>query len=262
MSDELPLPPVPSDVDLRDFGFTPLFRARLFGSSFHARASDSEWRAGVTLWLKSWDQVPAGSLPDDDTDLCRLAELGRNLKTWLKLKQGALRGWFKCSDGRLYHHVVTEGVLEAYQKRRIASDKGKSGALKRWGHVNGTGNGTRTATAIAGAMPGDSNRQGSEGKEEPPHPPLRGGLPVLSHSKSPERARRDASRAAWAQSELARKTNDFDGLKRADPTAAEAVRLIGGFSAIGMSNTDRLPQLRRRFRETYESLIDRRESAA
>ena len=30
---------------------------------------------GGTLWLKSWDQVPAGSLPDDDVDLCRLAEL-------------------------------------------------------------------------------------------------------------------------------------------------------------------------------------------
>ena len=108
-------PLTPIDCELQGFPFTPVFRARLFGSSFHARATDAEWRSGVTLWLKSWDQVPAGSLPDDDIDLCRLAELGRDLKTWKKLRAGAMRGWVLCSDGRLYHPVVAEGVNEAWQ---------------------------------------------------------------------------------------------------------------------------------------------------
>ncbi|NFV80015.1 YdaU family protein [Magnetospirillum aberrantis] len=118
-----PEPLVPADVDLRDFPFTPMFRSRLFGSSFHARVSDAGWRAGVTLWLKSWDQVPAGTLPDDDIDLCRLAELGRDLKSWRKVRMEALWGWMKCSDGRLHHHVVAEGVMEAW-----------TGKLKRaWG---------------------------------------------------------------------------------------------------------------------------------
>lgn len=125
-------PLTPADCDLRDFPFTPMFRARLFGSSFHARATDAEWRAGVTLWLKSWDQVPAGSLPDDDIDLCRLAELGRDQKTWLKIKDGAMRGWIKCTDGRLYHPVVAEGVLEAWDRRRKQSARGKAGASKKW----------------------------------------------------------------------------------------------------------------------------------
>lgn len=116
-------PLVPSEVDLRDFAFTPIFRSRLFGSSFHARVSDAEWRAGVTLWLKSWDQVPAGSLPDDDVDLCRLAELGRDLKAWAKLRPGALHGWFACSDGRLYHKVVAEGVNEAWQRKQEQRDR-------------------------------------------------------------------------------------------------------------------------------------------
>lgn len=119
MSD-LPPPPVPPDADLKDFAFTPIYRARLFGSAFHARASDSEWRAGVTLWLKSQDQVPAGSLPDDDVDLCRLAELGRDMKAWRKVREGALRGWFKCADGRLYHHVVAEVVNEQWRSRQEA----------------------------------------------------------------------------------------------------------------------------------------------
>jgi hypothetical protein len=91
MSDDLPSPPIPTGADLRDFPFTPMFRSRLFGSSFHARVSDAGWRAGVTLWLKSWDQSPAGSLPDDDIDLCRLAELGRDLKSWRKSPLGMVQ---------------------------------------------------------------------------------------------------------------------------------------------------------------------------
>ena len=73
--DPSPLQPaslVGMEIDLRGFPYKPMFRARLFVSHFHAHASDAEWRAGVTLWLKSWDQCPAGTLPVDDVDLCRL----------------------------------------------------------------------------------------------------------------------------------------------------------------------------------------------
>ncbi|GHC72782.1 hypothetical protein GCM10007320_08890 [Pseudorhodoferax aquiterrae] len=134
MSAQLPEPLTPADCDLRDFPHTPLFRARLFGSSFHAQASDSEWRAGVTLWLKSWDQVPAGSLPDNEIELCRLAELARDLKAWKKLRDGALRGWVLCTDGRLYHPVVAEGVntaIEAKIKQRLKTAKARIAALEK-----------------------------------------------------------------------------------------------------------------------------------
>lgn len=133
MSD-LPIPPVPADADLRDFPFTPIFRARLFGSSFHARSSDAEWRVGVTLWLKSWDQVPAGSLPDDDIELCRLAELGRDLKSWEKVRAGAMRGWYPCSDGLLYHAVVADGVNDAIKRKleqRAKTLSARVAALKK-----------------------------------------------------------------------------------------------------------------------------------
>ena len=110
-------PLVPADVDLRDFPFTPLFRSKLFNSEFHALATDTEWRCGVTLWLKSWDQIPSGTLPTDDVTLCRLAELGRDLKKWQRIKGGALRGWMLCSDGRLHHRVVAESVLEAWKRK-------------------------------------------------------------------------------------------------------------------------------------------------
>jgi hypothetical protein len=134
MSDELPDPLVPADADLRNFPFTPIFRSRLFGSSFHARVNDSEWRAGVTLWLKSWDQVPAGSLPNDDIDLCRLAELGRDMKAWKRIRENALRGWFLCKDGRLYHAVVAEGINEALEGKdaqRARTLKARLAALRK-----------------------------------------------------------------------------------------------------------------------------------
>jgi hypothetical protein len=133
-SGDLPAPLTPSSGDLRNFPFTPIFRSRLFGSSFHARSSDAEWRAGVTLWLKSWDQVPAGSLPDDDIDLCRLAELGRDLKTWSEIKPGAMRGWIKCSDDLWYHPVVAEGVNEALERKkaqRLRTLKARIASLRK-----------------------------------------------------------------------------------------------------------------------------------
>ncbi|WP_313377983.1 DUF1376 domain-containing protein [Achromobacter insolitus] len=131
MSDSPPM--TPPDCDLRDFAFMPLDIVRLFGSRFHAVSSDGEWRAGVTLWLKSFHQVPAGSLPVDDVELCRLAELGRDLKSWEELKAGALYGWIRCDDGRLYHPIVAEKVNEAWKRKLAQRARSQKGNEARWG---------------------------------------------------------------------------------------------------------------------------------
>jgi Protein of unknown function (DUF1376) len=126
-------PLVAAKVDLRDFPYMPVEVERLFASEFHAQANDSEWRAGVTLWLKSFHQVPAASLPDDDVALARLAELGRDVRAWRRIKKKALRGWVRCGDGRLYHHVVAEKVLEAWIEKLSQRKSGGLGNAKRWG---------------------------------------------------------------------------------------------------------------------------------
>jgi hypothetical protein len=126
-ADVFPDPLSPTDCDLRDFPFMPLDIARLFNSEFHALADDTAWRAGLTLWLKSFHQVPSGSIPDDDISLTRLAELGRDVKTWKKIRAMALHGWIKCSDGRLYHPVVAEKAAEAWKgKMNQRSRTGKA----------------------------------------------------------------------------------------------------------------------------------------
>lgn len=125
-------PLTPPDCDLTDFAFMPLDVARLFASSFHARATDGEWRAGVTLWAKSWHQVPAASLPDDDVELARLAEFGRDVRSWRKVRDGALRGWAKADDGLLYHPVVAEKALEAWLEKLAQRLSSGAGNAKRW----------------------------------------------------------------------------------------------------------------------------------
>jgi hypothetical protein len=73
-------------------------------------------RAGVALWPKSYHQMPVGSLPEHDVELCHLAELGRDIKAWKKIKAKAMHGWKLCSDGRLYHETVAEKVLQAWHR--------------------------------------------------------------------------------------------------------------------------------------------------
>ncbi len=112
-----PDPPVPADADLQDFPFMPLQVARLRDSDLAAEEEPEACWYAVLLWAASWHQLPAGSLPDNDTVLMRLAGLGRDKKTWAKFKKGAMRGFKLCSDGRFYHDVVCEQVSEAWDAK-------------------------------------------------------------------------------------------------------------------------------------------------
>jgi hypothetical protein len=118
MSDARPEPFVPADLDLRDFRWMKLDLMALFNSDFNATVDDTAWRAGVTLWGKAWHQVPACSLPNDDATLCSLAGLGRDTKTWKRIRPIAMRGWVECSDGRLYHAYLCKMATGAHEERQ------------------------------------------------------------------------------------------------------------------------------------------------
>lgn len=117
MTDQLPAPLVPVDTDLQDFRFMPLDVVRLRDSRLAAQVSGEAFRCAVLLWCVSWHQVPAGSLPDDDVVLAGYAGFGRSVKEWKKHRADALHGWVTCADGRLYHPVVCEKVLEAREQK-------------------------------------------------------------------------------------------------------------------------------------------------
>lgn len=112
-----PGPLVPAEVDLSDFKFMPLDCVRLRDSDLTSKVSGDEFRCAVLLWCASWHQQPAASLPNDDEVLAKLAGFGRVVKEWLKVKEGSMRGWVLCDDGRLYHPVVAEKALEAWRSK-------------------------------------------------------------------------------------------------------------------------------------------------
>jgi len=115
---ELPVPLVHANLDLRDFPYMPLDVVRLRDSDLAAAATAEEFRAAVLLWCASWHQIPAGSLPDEDIVLSRLAGFGRAVNEWREHKTGALKNWIKCLDGRLYHPTVSSKANEAWEAKQ------------------------------------------------------------------------------------------------------------------------------------------------
>jgi len=119
MSD-IPEPLTPAECDLQDFPFMPLDVARLRDSELASNETPDACWAAVLIWAASWHQVPAASIPDDDLWIAKVAGYqlrGKIDKAWGAVRPGALRGWVKCSDGRLYHPVVAEKARDAWQAK-------------------------------------------------------------------------------------------------------------------------------------------------
>jgi hypothetical protein len=142
----VPEPLTPPECDLRGMPYMPLDVVRMFDSDFYALSSGDEFKAGLSLWCKAFLQVPAGSLPDDDRLLAHLSGSGAR---WRHLKDMALRGWIKCSDGRLYHHTVAEKVLEAWKARLDRRARTEAARAAKQASRVGSGNDTPpTATEV------------------------------------------------------------------------------------------------------------------
>ncbi|PTB23494.1 DUF1376 domain-containing protein, partial [Paraburkholderia caribensis] len=133
---ELPNPLTPEDCNLRDFPFMPLHVQRLLNSDLAADETPETCWAALLLWSVSWHEVPCASIPDDDEWIAKRARYwhrGRLDAEWENVRAGALRGWIKCSDGRLYHPVVAENALEAWVEKLLNAHAGAVGNAKRWG---------------------------------------------------------------------------------------------------------------------------------
>jgi hypothetical protein len=108
-------PLVPADVNLRGLPWMRLDTTRLLDSDLFALSTGDEFKAAVALWCKSWTQLPAASLPTDDRVLAHLSGAGPR---WKKVKAMALRGWIEADDGRLYHPIVAEQAIAAWEERQ------------------------------------------------------------------------------------------------------------------------------------------------
>ncbi len=164
----------------------PIDTVRLLDSDLNALATGDEFRAAVRLWCKAWHQVPAGSLPDDERILAALSGFGSR---WKKLRPMALRGFVKCSDGRLYHPVIAQKALEAWAYRQAQRRR----AANRWGRRDAGAH--ATASAAAGAPAGAAAMQGTGQGHENLNPTV--GLAPDGARPSPRaQAKREARAAA------------------------------------------------------------------
>lgn len=179
---DLPEPFVAPDVDLNGYEFLPLYGERLRTSDHNTGCTDAEFRASINLWWSAWLQVPAASLPADDISLCKLADLGRDMKAWRKVRTNAMRNFVLCSDGRYYHTFLAPIAMEAWAARVKARMKGQNGARKRWGIARAV---DKPARATETPCPGH--------KETMPQLPNKDAPAIGKHSKGEESLSRNNS---------------------------------------------------------------------
>jgi len=114
-------PLVPADCDLRSYDWFPLKHKQLTRSGWWMRASDQAKALNMELWCAAYEEVPAGSLPDDDIALSDLVGFGRrDLTAWLAVKDEVMAPWTLCSDGRWYHPTLAEVACETWARKQAA----------------------------------------------------------------------------------------------------------------------------------------------
>jgi len=104
-----PAAPYPSDTRAKGWRFE-LDHERIRQSDTWALAAPEIRPWLLMLWMTAWEQVPCGSLPDDDELIA--VRIGMPLDMFLASKDRLMRGWWRADDGRLYHRVLTERVLD------------------------------------------------------------------------------------------------------------------------------------------------------
>ncbi len=86
--------------------------------------ADNEVRPWLLmLWLRSWQNVPAGTWEADDEYIAR--SLGCKLEFFIGHREQFMRGWVRHADGRLYHPFITAQILEMLGRRRATANRVK-----------------------------------------------------------------------------------------------------------------------------------------
>jgi uncharacterized protein YdaU (DUF1376 family) len=101
---------------------------RLMSSELLALHGNDVLGAALLLWCRAWKQRPAASLPDDDRVLAAFARLP--LKRFREIRDAVMRGFVKCSDGRLYHRFLSVEASKAYA-RKVKFQQSRAADAKR-----------------------------------------------------------------------------------------------------------------------------------
>lgn len=126
------VPPYPADTEPRGWALD-LDYEKIEQSDTWALASPEQRPWLLMLWLVAWRQVPSGSLPDDDRLIA--ARVGMPAAQFTAWRDVLLRGWWRATDGRLYHATLTHHVLRMIDKRRKVAERVTRHRAQGNGHV-------------------------------------------------------------------------------------------------------------------------------
>lgn len=165
--------PYPADTKPKGWRFE-LDHERIRQSDTWVLAKPEQRPWLLMLWMVAWEQTPCGSLPADDELIA--ARIGMSLPEFNANKRILLRGWTQADDGRLYHPVLTERVLEMIHARdrdrnrkanyRNGAKGEKSTDVQPVSHGTDDGQ-TEESTRRDGTRTSTSNSSSSLRSEEP-----------------------------------------------------------------------------------------------
>jgi hypothetical protein len=129
---DLPDPLTPPDCDCTDLDGFMLNVERLMASELVALSTHEIIAAAMFVWCRAWKQRPAASLPDDDRVIAAFARLP--LAKFRRFREEVLRGFVKCSDGRLYHRTLAAEAGRAFERKTAFHRKRETDnqRLKKW----------------------------------------------------------------------------------------------------------------------------------
>jgi hypothetical protein len=135
--------PVPADCSMTGLPYMPLYLDRLQRSKSWARARRNPALAFymINLWAAAWRGTPAGSLEDDDDILCTAAMC--DPLQWNAVRADLMRGWLRCSDGRVYNPTICDvaaGVWETRVEMRASLARARQAKAAKRERVAAQGN--------------------------------------------------------------------------------------------------------------------------
>jgi hypothetical protein len=176
--------PYPADTRAKGYRFE-LDYERIVQSDTWALASAGQRPLLLMIWFVAWQQTPCGSLPNNDELIA--ARIGVEIGQFRQNRTILLRGWDRAGDGRLYHPVVTEMVLEmldrkAREANRKAAYREKMKTINVPALSHGTTTGqTRESDGSDDTGTGTSSKPSSY--EEGSHQAKPDDLPACPHTK-------------------------------------------------------------------------------
>lgn len=182
---------------------------------------DPLFRLQILLDCIAWQQVPAGSLPDDDVLLARLLGLGQ--ARWSRLRSEAMKAWKKHADGRLYSAALAETVNKTLAKSRKQSSNARKRRPQQATEDNGNArcHGTATVTGAGNPMPVPGRELEEEQEEEEEETPSERGSSPRSDALAREAPHAASEASSSSRVDLALRAMRPGGA----PRAARATRL-------------------------------------